>query len=167
MGEKATPLSEENSIDEFVINSETGLIISDCHEYSNIPEMHALIRRANVIRDNLPKLDKDHVRLWRGNRPNEVGRNPSFTNSLEGIALPFLDRYGGELSYVEIPATDLEKYIRSGSDAEFTLSAELAVTARTIEDPSRPTPISRSQGFIEEEKTETTSSSVPGWDKID
>lgn len=122
---------------EFNINTETGMIISNRHEYANIPRMHELIRRANRIRESLPAVPSGFTRLWRGNRPNEIGKNPSFTNSLEGIALPFLNSYGGKLTYVDVSTEELSKYldtIGGAADSEFILSPELASTAEIVDD---------------------------------
>lgn len=124
-GENTT--SSEN---EFTINPETGMIVSDGHEYANTPRMREFIRRANEIRSSLPPTPEDTLRLWRGNRPDEVGENPSFTNSLEGIALPFLDSYEGDLSYIEIPRADSGKYVTK--DSEFNVPTEIAKTAKVV-----------------------------------
>src|SRR3989339_472744 len=99
---------------EFVINQETGMIKSYGHEYANTPRMQEFVRRANKIRESLPLIPENHTRLWRGNRPGEVGVGSRFTDSLEGIALPFVDGYGGELSYIDIPTDELDKYVSSG-----------------------------------------------------
>ena len=120
---------------EFTINPETGMIVSEGHEYANTPRMREFVRRANKIRSGLPKPPEGALRLWRGNRPDEVGVNPSFTNSLEGIALPFLEAYQGDLSYIDIPKTDSEKYLRKGlvaEDSEFIVPSEVAKTAKII-----------------------------------
>lgn len=140
--ENQTNLSQEMPgapDEEFTINPKTGMIVSDGHEYANTPRVRAFVKRANAIRNSLPPIQEEHVRLWRGNRPNEVGENPSFTNSLEGIALPFLDGYGGMLSYVEVPKEDLNKYVQTGvvaSNAEFILPADLAKKATPIKETS-------------------------------
>ncbi len=120
---------------EFTINPETGMIISDGHEYANTPRMQEFIRRANKIRASLPPIAVDVTRLWRGNRPGEIGANPQFTNSLDGIALPFLDSYEGDLSYIEIPKSELPKYLSEGGakDSEFIVTPEIAATAKIIE----------------------------------
>jgi hypothetical protein len=99
--------------------------------------MHELIRKANKIRNSLPVVSPGCVRLWRGNRPDEVGKNPSFTNSLEGIALPFLSVYGGKLTYVDVPTEDLNKYLDTvggAPDSEFMLPEELAKQAMIVEE---------------------------------
>ena len=63
---------------------------SDGQEYMDIPRMRKFIEIGTKIRNRLPELQNGYIRLWRGNRPGELGKNPSYTNSLEGIALPFL-----------------------------------------------------------------------------
>jgi hypothetical protein len=71
--------------------------------------------------------------MWRGNRPGEVGYNPSYTNSLEGIALPFLRGYNGVLSYIDIPKTDAPKYLTSGAQgSEFILPSEIIKQAKIV-----------------------------------
>jgi hypothetical protein len=87
---------------------------------------------ASEIEAALPPIADGATRLWRGNRPGEIGKNPQFTNSLAGIALPFKDAYKGELSYVDIPTDDLSKYEAKGAaapGAEFILPSELAAQA--------------------------------------
>ena len=120
---------------EFTINPETGMIVSEGHEYANTPRMREFVRRANKIRAGLPHPDEGTLRLWRGNRSDEVGANPSFTSSLEGIALPFLEAYQGDLSYIDIPKADSEKYLRKGlvaENSEFIVPSEVAKTAKII-----------------------------------
>ena len=62
---------------------------------------------ATAIEQTLPPVPEGHVRLWRGNRPEEIGQNPSFTNDLPGIALPFQKSQGGRLSYVDVPTAEV------------------------------------------------------------
>jgi len=85
-----------------------------------------------IINQKLSKIKPGFVRLWRGNRPNEVGKNPSYTNSLEGIALPFYYSYfekgkNSVLSYIDITEDEAKKYLTSGSakDSEFMLPKEI------------------------------------------
>ena len=94
-------------------------------------------RVANDIEQSLPSVPDGHVRLWRGNRPNELGKNPSFTDDLAGIALPFQEAYRGPLSYIDIPADDLRKYARTSgaaTDAEFIVPSEIASDAKVAVD---------------------------------
>lgn len=89
-------------------------------------------REASAIESTLPDVQEGMTRLWRGNRPDEVGQNPQFTNDLPGIALPFRKGYGGEVSYVDIPSDRLGEFVNKGAaakDAEFTLPKELAAKA--------------------------------------
>ncbi len=131
--EKSKP---RESNEEFVINPETEMLVSEGHEYANIPRMRELIRKANRVRNSLPPVAEDHIRLWRGNRPDEIGQNPSFTNSLEGIALPFLRQYQGKISYIDVLKADLKKYEAGGGvpGAEFILPSELAKKAIIVEE---------------------------------
>jgi len=112
---------------------ESGYIVSDGHTYDNTPRMRAYVALATAIRESLPPVKDGHVRLWRGNRPDEVGHNPSYTNSLEGFALPFLKGYQGVLSYVDIPAEEVKKYLTSGAkDSEFILPADIVSDAHIV-----------------------------------
>jgi len=132
-----SPQEKEIDTSEFTINPETGGLVSEGQEYANTPRMRDFIKRANAIRAKLSPPREQQVRLWRGNRINEIGENPSFTNSLEGIALPFLDMYGGKLSYVDVSEADLEKYVMnigSAANSEFILPTELAKSATVIDE---------------------------------
>lgn len=122
--------SFRDSIEGIVLqtNPDGKLVGIDGDIYLNTPRTRELIRIAKLINANLSPVANDHVRLWRGNRDGEVGLNPSYTNSLEGIALPFLLSYKGPLSYIDIPKQDLKKYLRSGGVApntEFMLPEDL------------------------------------------
>ena len=83
--------------------NEENKIETDEGNYLNIPRTQELVRISSAIKEKLPPIPEGQVRLWRGNRQKEVGKNPSYTNSLSGIALPFLMGYNGPLSYVDIP----------------------------------------------------------------
>jgi hypothetical protein len=132
--------SEKPTADEFVINPENGKIVaSDGQEYANIPRMQAFVRLGNIIRNSLPPVPEGCIRLWRGNRPDEIGKNPSFTNALEGIALPFLAGYEGKLSYVDVSEKDLKEYDVARGE-EFHLPEELAQKAVVVD------------GFLEQAK---------------
>ena len=88
---------------------------------------------AAAIESNLPKVEEGVTRLWRGNRPGEVGQNPSFTNDLAGIALPFRQGYGGELSYVDVLSSSLGQFeAKAGAapGAEFIVTPEIARAAK-------------------------------------
>jgi hypothetical protein len=91
---------------------------------------------AAAIESTLPEVPNGMTRLWRGNRKGEVGNNPSFTNDLPGIAIPFRNMYGGELSYVDVPTEHLPKYeqtIASAPGAEFILPKELYSLAKRLD----------------------------------
>ena len=112
---------------------QNGRIVSEGQSYENIPRVQALVELANAIRESLPPVQEGHIRLWRGNRQGEVGHNPSYTNSLEGIALPFLRGYGGVLSYVDVDQEEAKQYLTSGAkDSEFILPAEMVKTAHLV-----------------------------------
>lgn len=125
---------------------------SEGQQYSDTPRIRKLIKKADDIRETLPKVAEGHTRLYRANRPGELGENPSFTNALVGIALPFQESYKGPLSYVDVPTKDLNKYEQSVGSAkgnEFTLPPELAKNAKEI--PSLSTePISPEQQHVAE-----------------
>lgn len=108
---------------------------SEGQQYSNTPRIRKLIQKANEILEKLPKVAEGYTRLYRANRPGELGENPSFTNALVGIALPFQESYKGPLSYVDVPTKDLNKYEQSVGSAkgnEFTLPSELSKSAKEI-----------------------------------
>jgi hypothetical protein len=98
--------------------------------------------------EELPPVEEGKVRLWRGNRPGEVGQNPQFTNSLDGIARPFMEAYGGPLSYVDVPANVAEEALNktgaAAPGAEFILPREWASKAKIVEagksNAARPQP---------------------------
>jgi hypothetical protein len=104
----------------------------------NIPGQAPIVRfrnDASAISDTLPEVAEGFTRLWRGNRPGEIGKNPQFTNDLPGIALPFREAYGGHISYVDVPTTNLKDYVSTSGaapDAEFYLPPEWAAKAQTV-----------------------------------
>lgn len=104
----------------------------------NVPGEPPIIRfrqDASAIEESLPPVPEGFTRLWRGNRPGEKGKATSFTNDLPGIALPFRESYGGDLSYVDIPTSDLAKYENKGAvapGAEFSLTDDLAAKAESV-----------------------------------
>lgn len=145
--------SFRDSIDGILLqtNPDGKLVEINGDTYLNTPRTRELIRIAKLINANLPPVANDHVRLWRGNRDGEVGLNPSYTNSLEGIALPFLLSYNGPLSYIDIPKQDLEKYLCSSGaapNAEFMLPEDLVKNVHIV-------------GMSDEEATELKSQSKP------
>jgi hypothetical protein len=146
-------LKFRNSIEETLLetNPDGMLVGIDGDTYFDTPRTRQLIRIAKLINDILPPVPDDHVRLWRGNRNGEVGLNTSYTNSLEGIALPFLLSYNGPLSYIDIPKQDLEKYLCSvggAPNAEFMLPEDLVKNVHIV-------------GMSDEEATELKSQSKP------
>ena len=100
---------------------------SDGIYYKDTPQMRAFIKIAISLKETLPATPDCYVRLWRGNRQYEVSLNPSYTNSLEGIALALLMSYKWPLSYIDIPREDLSKYERRGGApwSEFILPSEI------------------------------------------
>lgn len=130
--ELAKIYSKRSVKDKLFIN-ESGQIVSDGQIYENNSKMRALIELAGAIRKSLPDVQDGYIRLWRGNRPNEVAHNPSYTNSLEGIALPFLRSYAGVLSYIDIPKEEEKKYLTSGAkDSEFILPPEIVKKVKIV-----------------------------------
>lgn len=153
----------ERSVTHKLVIDESGRILSDGQTYEDNPRMRALVELADTIRKGLPDVQDGYVRLWRGNRPNEVGHNPSYTNSLEGIALPFLRGYSGVLSYIDIPREEAKKYLTSGAkDSEFILPSELVKNVKIV-------------GFTPEEADEIKKNARPlseteqgnGWTIVD
>jgi GNAT superfamily N-acetyltransferase len=89
-------------------------------------------RDAEAIEASLPPVTEGNTRLWRGNRPGEVGTATRFTNDLAGIAIPFRKGYDGDLSYVDVPTADLQKYLQTtaaAKDAEFIVPSDIAAKA--------------------------------------
>jgi hypothetical protein len=91
-------------------------------------------REAESITNILPEVPEGFTRLYRGNRPNEIGKNPQFTSDLAGIALPFADAYKGPVSYVDVPSANLQQYQQkiAATDVEFILPPNLAATAKQV-----------------------------------
>jgi len=92
-------------------------------------------KMASKIESSLPPVAEGMTRLWRGNRPDEVGHNPQFTNSLEGIALPFRQAYNGPLSYVDVSSSDLPSYeqnVGAAPGAEFVVPGHIASQAKVV-----------------------------------
>lgn len=152
----------------FNINPETGKLISDEHEYDDIPRIREFIKYGDAIRNSLPPVKKDCTRLWRGNRPDEVGQNPSFTNSLEGIAIPFWFSYGGDISYIDVPENDLKEHLLTNGcaeNSEFDVSAELAQTAKIVEGLINPNAKEKVEKIIPKD-LEDGSENPEGWGVI-
>ncbi len=111
-------------------------IIRDNQEYFNNPRIRFFVKIADEVRESLPKVKDGYTRLYRGNRPSDLKSNPQFTNSLEGIALPFLMSYEGQLSYIDTPTSDLSKYVQKGgvaTNAEFIVTPEIAKSATPVD----------------------------------
>lgn len=90
---------------------------------------------ATAIETSLPEPAEGFTRLWRGNRPGEVGSARQFTNDLPGIALPFREGYGGNISYVDVPTSDAAKYLNKtggAPGAEFFVPRDVASGAREV-----------------------------------
>lgn len=83
--------------------------------YYSTPRTLAHVEQAEKIKEKLPPVAEGMTRLWRGNRPGEAGKNPSFTNSLPGIALPFQEGYGGPITYVDVPTNKLDSFLVTGA----------------------------------------------------
>jgi hypothetical protein len=121
-----------------VVKCRQGKIWKDIkEELSNVDYYKKL---SDLIIQKLPKVKPNFIRLWRGNRPNEVGKNPSYTSSLEGIALPFYYGYHEDgldavISYIDIPKEEVKKYITGGGaeDSEFILPKELLNQVKTVD----------------------------------
>ena len=152
----------------FNINPKTGKLISDGHEYNNILRMREFIKYGDAIRNSLPSIKNGCIRLWRGNRPGEVGQNSSFTSSLEGIAIPFWLSYGGDLSYIDVPENDLKEYLCTSAvaeNSEFGVSAELAQTAKIVEGLVNPNAKEKVEKIIPKD-LEDGSGNPKGWGMI-
>ena len=93
----------------------------------------------DLLNQKLPKVKPGLIRLWRGNRPGEEKKNPSYTSSLTGIALPFYYGYHEKeqdavLTYIDIPNEDIEKYIVPGGvkGEEMILPKELLNSVQIV-----------------------------------
>lgn len=89
------------------------------------------------IERSLPPVPDGYVRLWRGNRTGEQDSgNPSYSNSLDGIALPFRQSYGGSLTYVDVPQADFGVDVRDVTGGfEFVLPDRLVRQVRVVPPP--------------------------------
>jgi hypothetical protein len=133
---KAHNLIPDNWIKKQKLKENTGLNYNG-QSYMDTPRIQSLIQQAQEIESQLAPVESGHTRLWRGNRPGEVGQNPTFTNSLVGIALPFLQQYGGSLTYIDVPTQDLAQYtdsVASAPNSEFTVTPELAQQAQVVKE---------------------------------
>lgn len=166
-GASLTNVKEKPVTDE-TIKPETNtekLKAADGQEYANTPRMKGLIEKGDRIRESLPEIKGGHTRMWRGNRGGEMGENPSFTTSLEGIALPFEEQYKGGLSYVDVPTRDMQKY-KTGAgttDAEYMLPKEFAEKAVKINETNSKNNTENKQGS---QPTEEESKPVEGIDEV-
>jgi len=141
----------------------SGNLERDGQKYNDNPKIRAFIELGDAIRDILPDVDKENVRLWRGNRKDEVGCNPSYTNSLDGIALPFLSDYNGVLSYIDVLKDEAEKYLteNGATGSEFILPKKVLENIKIV-------------GFSEEDSEKIKKEAKPlsqnkeesGWDNI-
>jgi hypothetical protein len=146
----------EEVVTEPKVTETPNVLKHDGIEYADTPRIKSLIEKAEGIQSNLPPVQEGMIRLYRGNREGEVGQNPSFTNSLVGIALPFQESYGGSLSYLDIPKADLSSYDAGPGGApgsEFILPAELAQQAKEIKTtPTKEEQIAINKARQEEQK---------------
>lgn len=121
-----------------------GLVQYGGEDYFDTPRIRALIEKAKEIEEGLPEVQKGYTRLWRGNRVGEVGQNPSYTNSLVGIAIPFLNAYGGPLSYVDVPTSELGNYenkICTSQGNEFMLPASILSNYKVVKGYAKGGPV--------------------------
>lgn len=98
--------------------------------YADTPHMRKIMAEADAIMSKLPEVPEGHTRLWRGERPGDkAGEATRFTDSLEGIALPFAKGYEGSLRYVDVPTKDLPTPNAHEPNA-WNLSADVAKKAK-------------------------------------
>ena len=121
--------------------STAGYSISDSYElvtdegsYTVSPRTKELAAIAYAIKSKLPEVATGYTRVWRGNRDKEVGKNPSYTSSLVGIALPFLLSYRGPLSYVDVPTAILSSLQSgpAGTSFEYMVPKELLTGVQVV-----------------------------------
>lgn len=92
-------------------------------------------REAQKIEAKLPPVEEGFTRLWRGSRPGEEKVATAYTSDLPGIALPFRKSYGGKLTYVDVPTTDLAKYeskVGTAPGVEFNVPQEVLQRAAIV-----------------------------------
>lgn len=114
--------------------SRDGVVISDKMVAGQVPRVR-FEQDAARIEASLPEPPEGYERLWRGNRPGEVGTARQFTNDLAGIALPFREGYRGDISYVDVPIDRLDEYLNKtggAPGAEFLVPSETAATATPV-----------------------------------
>jgi hypothetical protein len=128
--------ASEQSID---LQLELNQFVEQIQTVESVQEhVEAFRKMADIIQQELPTVPDEYIRLWRANRVGEVGKNPSYTTSLEGIALPFLVAYKGPLSFVDVPADLLPEYATSGATnddgtpAEYILPIEYLGNAQIV-----------------------------------
>jgi hypothetical protein len=121
---------------------------------------------AAEIEKKLPPVSQGMTRLWRGNKPGEIGTATQFTNDLPGIALPFRKAYSGDISYVDVPSSQLSKFeqrVGAAAKAEFNLPPEIAKQALKVDHVSdargltdyEKTMFDQTVGLIQKERAET------------
>ena len=109
--------------------------------------------QAQRIESSIPAVANGYTRLWRGNRKGEVGSATQFTNDLPGIALPFRNAYGGDLSYVDVITADLPSYenkVGGAPGAEFAIPKKIASGAAVVAGQDTAT-LSESQRKLQED----------------
>lgn len=90
--------------------------------------------QAKQIESKLPPVEPGMTRLWRGNRPGEIGTSPDFTLDLSGIALPAAEQAGGRISYVDVPTEDLASY--EDAPGEYGVTTGIAAQAQAAPSPA-------------------------------
>jgi len=96
----------------------------DGGEYFLNPRTNYYNELGKIIYTHIPEPAEGYTRLWRGSRAEEVGHNTIVTNSLIGIALPFMYHYNGVMTYVDVPTEEYMQHVQKGAvapDAEFLL----------------------------------------------
>jgi len=96
----------------------------DGETYLSNPRTIYYNEMAKIIFNSLPKVENGCTRLWRGSRTNEVNENTVVTNSLVGIALPFMYGYKGVMTYVDVSTSEYVNYVQKSGvapNSEFML----------------------------------------------
>lgn len=106
------------------------------------PRITQLKQEAANVENEQPSVGSGMTRLWRGNRVAGDEGNPSYTDDLSGIALPFQKAYGGKLSFVDVPTNQLSGMRASATggrtSAEYTVPDDFTRLARYAASGGKP-----------------------------
>lgn len=124
-------------------------------------KLHQIANRAERIQASLPPVAPGHIRLWRGNRrTDKIGTANRYSDSLDGISLPFRDAYGGYLTYLDLPIELAQEFVSPGEPNAYFFPDEIAKSAQIVDHLGEPV-------IPQEYKEPETDTSIPrGWGRI-